>query len=617
MADQKVNINYLNKDFNQFKTSLVDYAKTYFPTVYNDFTPSSPGMMFMEMSAYIGDVLSFYLDNQIQETFLQYTRQQNNLYELAYTMGYKPKVTSAATVDVDVYQQVPSTDGINPDYTYALFVNPNTTISTNTATSANFLIQDSIDFSFSSSLDPTEVTLYRTSPDYFLLKKTRKAISAEIKTITFTFESPEKFQTIEINDSNIIGILDIVDSNGNTWYEVPYLAQETIYDTIKNTDPNNPNLSSDSGNTPYLLQLKKVQRRFVTRFLDTTTLQLQFGAGTNTSNTDEEIIPNPDNVGLGLPYKQSKLNTAFSPSNFLFTDTYGIAPYNTTLTIRYLIGGGLQANVASNTLTLTPNKQTDFTFQNTGLDPVTAQYIYDNIVVTNPVGATGGGAGDSDDDIRLKSLSTFITQQRTVTQDDYLVRALSLPSEYGNIAKVYIEPEKISSLLPGETPSILNLFILSYNIDKKLETSTPALKQNLSTYLSQYRMINDSIKIKDAFIINIGVDFEITVLPQYNNNLILANCITALKDYFNIDKWQINEPILLRDLYILLDKIEGVQTVKTVSITNKTGLNSGYSPYSYDIPGATQNNVIYPSLDPMIFEVKYPDNDIKGRVVTF
>ena len=615
MADEKKNINYINKDFNQFKTSLVDYAKTYFPTVYNDFTPSSPGMMFMEMSAYIGDVLSFYLDNQIQETFLQFTRQQNNLYNLAYTMGYKPKVTSVSTVNIDVYQQVPSNAG-SPDYNYSLQVKPNTVIKPSVGDSF-FLIQDPIDFNFSSSSDPTETTLYRTSPDYYLLKKTRKAISAEIKTTTFTFGSPQKFSTVELSNSNIIGILDIVDSDGNTWYEVPYLAQETIYDTIKNTNVNNPTLSSDGGNTPYLLQLKKIQRRFVTRFTNETTLQIQFGAGTNTSNTDEEIIPNPDNVGLGLPYKQSKLNTAFSPANFLYTDTYGISPNNTTLTVRYLVGGGLQANIAAGTLSVIPNKNTDFVFNNTGLDAVTAQYVFNNIVTNNPSAASGGGPGDSDEDIRLKSLGTFITQQRTITQDDYLIRALSLPSDYGNIAKVYVESEKISSLLPGETPSVLNMFILAYNADKKLITSSPSLKQNLSTYISQYRVINDSIKIKDAFIINIGVDFEIIVLPQYNNNLVLTNCITALQDYFNIDKWQINEPIILKDLFILLDKIEGVQTVKTVNITNNSGISLGYSAFSYDIPGAIQNNIIYPSLDPMIFEVKYPNKDIKGKVVSF
>jgi hypothetical protein len=616
MADQKVNINYLNKDFGQFKTSLMDYAKTYFPTVYNDFTPSSPGMMFMEMSAYIGDVLSFYLDNQIQETFLQYTRQQNNLYALAYTMGYRPKVTTAATVDIDVYQQVPDKAG-QPDYDYSFFVQPNTIVLSNTSTPSYFLIQDSIDFSFSSSTDPTEVTLYSTSPDYYLLKKTRKAISAEIKTTTFTFGTPQKFQTVEISDSNIIGVLDITDSNGNIWYEVPYLAQETIYDSIKNTNINNPTFGSDNGEVPYLLQLKKAQRRFVTRFTDETTLQLQFGAGTNTSNTDEEIIPNPDNVGLGLPYGLSKLNTAFSPVNFLYTDTYGIAPYNTTLTVRYLVGGGLQSNVPAGVLSTISNKKSNFKFINAGLTSATANHVYSSVVVSNPTAASGGGPGDSDDDIRLKSLSSFLTQQRTVTQDDYLVRALSLPSQYGTIAKIYIEPEKISNLLPGETPSVLNLYTLTYDANKKLILSSPALKQNLSTYLSQYRVINDSIKIKDAFIINIGIDFEITVLPQYNNNLVLSNCIAALKDYFNIDKWQINEPILLKDLLILLDKIDGVQTIKTVNVINKSGLALGYSAYNYDIAGATQNNVIYPSLDPMIFEVKYPDNDIKGRVVNF
>jgi hypothetical protein len=180
-----------------------------------------------------------------------------------------------------------------------------------------------------------------------------------------------------------------------------------------------------------------------------------------------------------------------------------------------------------------------------------------------------------------------------------------------------MESEKLSSLSLGEAPSTINFFILAYDANKNLKTASNALKQNLSTYISQYRVINDSIKIKDAFIINIGVDFEIITLPQYNNNLVLTNCITSLQNYFNIDNWQINEPIILRDLYILLDKIDGVQTVKSVSIVNKTGLSLGYSPYSYDIPGATQSNTIYPSLDPMIFEVKYPSTDIKGKVVSF
>jgi len=616
--DQSRDIKYLNKNFTDFKTSLLEFAKTYFPTTNTDFSPSSPGSMFLEMSAYVGDVLSFYLDNQIQENFLQFARQQDNVYALAYMMGYKPKATGVATTDVTLYQLVPAV-GTSPDYSYALYVSENLEVASTGTNPTNFLIQDPTDFSFSSSSDPTTVSIYQTNGaniDYFLLSKTRKAISATINTTTFSFGTVQRYPTVEINADNIIGILDIVDSDGNTWYEVPYLAQETIYDTIKNTNVNNPNFSSDGSNTPYLLQLKKVPRRFVSRFIDNTTLQLQFGAGTNTQNVDEEIIPNPDNVGLGLPYKKSKLNTAFAPANFLYTDTYGIAPSNTTLTVRYLTGGGLQANIPSNTLT-SPNKSEKVKFTNTGLNSAVAQYVFDSFTTNNLNAASGGGGGDTIEQIRLNALSTFTTQQRAITQDDYLIRTLSLPSEYGTIAKAYIEPEKVSNLLPGETPSVLNLYVLSFDTDKKLINSSTALKQNISTYLSQNRSINDSIKIKDAFYINIGIDFEIIVLPQYNNNLVVTDCITALQDYFNIDKWLINEPIVIKDLYILLDKVTGVQTVKNISITNKYGAILGYSPYSYDLAGATQNNIIYPSLDPMIFEVRYPNTDIKGRVVSF
>jgi hypothetical protein len=620
MATENRDIKYINKDFGELRASLIEFARTYFPTTYNDFTPASPGMMFMEMSSYVGDVMSFYLDNQIQENFVQFARQQNNLYTLAYMLGYRPKVTGAATVDIDFYQQVPSLLSgsiYSPDFRYALQIAENTSVRSNLVGATSFLVQDPIDFSFSSSSDPTQVTIYSLNgdvPEFYLLKKTRKAISANIQTKEFTFGVPERFQTIEINDSNIIGILDIIDSDGNEWYEVPYLAQEMVFDTIKNTNPNDPNTYTDQGEVPYLLQLRKVPRRFVSRFVSPTALQLQFGAGTNTQNNDEEIIPNTDNIGLGLPYKRSLLTTAFAPANFLYTDTYGISPYNTTLTVRYLTGGGVAANIPANSLTAI-STTSNIRFQNNNLDPVLAQTVFDSIAINNPAAASGGQDGDTTDEIRFNTLSTFATQLRSVTQDDYLVRTLSLPSQYGTIAKAYIEPEKIENLLPGETPSILNLYVLAFDNNKKLKTASAALKQNLSTYLSQYRIVNDSVKIKNAFVINIGVEFDLIVLPEYNNNEVIFNCIQALKDYFDINKWQINEPIILRDLYVLLDKIEGVQTIKKIDIVNKVGIPNGYSQYAYDISGATQNNVVYPSLDPMIFEVKYPDTDIRGRVV--
>jgi len=616
MAANK-NIKYINKDFNEFKASLIDYAKTYFPTTYNDFSPASPGMMFMEMASYVGDVLSFYLDNQIQENYLQFARQSNNLFELAYMFGYKPKVTGVATTSIDFYQKIPSKlSGLEyvPDFDYTLFINSNSTATSTSGVS--FIIEDPIDFSVSSSLDPTEVTVYEVSnnnPTYYLLRKTRKAISSTINTTTFSFGSPEKFSTVEISATNLVGVLDIIDSEGNEWYEVDYLGQEMVYDSIKNTNVNDPNLSQDSEDTPYILKLKKVQRRFSTRLRNSTTLQIQFGAGT-TSDDDENIVPNPDNVGLGLPFEKSKLTTAYSPSNFLFTDTYGIAPSNTTLTVRYLTGGGVSSNVSSNTLT---KLNGNVLFLNSNLNATTADDIFNSLAITNSEAASGGGDGDTIEEIRQNSSANFASQLRNVTPNDYLVRALSMPSKFGNIAKAYVEPTKLQNTFLGESKGVLDLYMLTFDLNGNLVSSSPALKQNLITYMSSYKMVGDAINVKDAFVINIGIDFEIIVLPNFINNEVLTNCITALQTYFSISNWQINQPIILRDLYILLDRIEGVQTVKNISINNKVGTNLGYSVYAYDIPGATKNNVIYPSLDPMIFEIKFPNTDIQGRVVSF
>jgi hypothetical protein len=626
MADTKTNkdIKYINRDFDSLRSSLIEFSKTYFPTTYNDFSPNSPGSMFIEMASYVGDVLSFYLDNQIQETFLQYARQEPNLYDLAYMMGYKPKATGVAIVNIDIYQKVPAKDigGVYvPDYDYALLITNNTIVGSNTGNSTRFLIQDPIDFSFSSSLDPTEVTIYEvvgSDPSSFLLKKTRKAISATPKTTTFTFTNVQRYPTVTINEANIVGISSIIDSDGNEWTEVPYLAQETVFEPIKNKNPfgPDPNAQSDSSEVPYILNLKKVPRRFVTRFKSKTQLDIQFGAGTNQNNINEVIIPNPDNVGIGLPSSQEKLTTAFNPSNFLYSNTYGIAPSNTTLTVTYLIGGGVTANVESNVINSIVSA--DIKFQNSNLDNTSnlAQNIFDSVLVLNPVAATGGDDGDNIEEIRNNTLGNFGAQLRTVTQEDYLVRSLSLPSQYGTIAKAYIEPEKLENLLPGESPSALDLYVLSYNANRQLITASPTLKQNLSTYLSQYRTINDSIKIKDAFIINISVDFDIIVLPNFNSNQVITDCILALQNYFNIDNQQINQPILLREIYILLDQVKGVQTVDSINISNKSSIANGYSQYAYDISGATLNNIIYPSLDPSIFEIKYPDVDIRGRVKT-
>jgi hypothetical protein len=612
MATVNRDIKYINRDFSNFRSRLIEYTQTYFPQTYNDFSPASPGMMFIEQAAYVGDVLSFYLDNQFQETFMQYAQQTNNVFELAYMFGYKPKTTGAAQATITFYQQVPSKllgSEYVPDFDYALTINENSTISS--PNSINFLIQDKVDFSVSSSQDPTEISIYQSVgvvPQYFLLKKERNAISSNILTTNFTFSTPQSFSTVNINGNNIIKILDIIDSDGNEWYEVDHLGQEMVFNSIKNTNINNPNKVDD---VPFLLKLKKVERRFSSRFTSLSNLQIQFGSG-NPNNITEEITPNADNVGIGLPFKKDKLTAAYSPVNFLYTDTYGISPSNTTLTVRYLVGGGVQSNVLANQLNNLNKSNTKFI--TTGLNPITADYVYDSLTAINLNSATGGKGGDTLEEIRQNSLSLIASQKRSVTADDYLIRALSMPSNYGSISKALIEQPKLTDNQVS-TIETLSLYILTLNFQGQLDYAGSTLKNNLRTYLSQYKMIGDNIEIRDAFIINIGIDFEIIVLPEYNNSEVLISCINSIQSYFSLEKWQINQPIMLRDLYILLDKIKGVQTVKNITISNKAGTNLGYSQYAYDLSSANQNQIIYPSLDPSIFEVRYPNTDIKGKVV--
>lgn len=630
MASNNTNtkdIKYLNKDFTDFKSALIEYAKAYFPTSYNDFSSASPGTMFIEMAAYIGDVLSFYLDNQLQETFLQYAKQKDNLYTLAYMLGYRPKVTSAATVDLEVYQTLPSsgsTGNYSPDYNYALIINEGMQVASIINNNINFYVPEKINFSVSSSSDPVDISVYSVDsngdPLYYLLKKTVKAISGTVKTATFSFGSAQKFQTVTINEPNIIEVTNVVDSDGNYWYEVPYLAQDVIMKAVQNVPALNPDYVQDANVVPYILELIKVPRRFVTRFKTDESLELQFGAGIN-KEADEVIIPNPATVGAGTIDSLSKLNVSYDPTNFTSTETYGLSPSNTVLTVTYLVGGGAAANVVSGDLT----KINDFTstFYGGVVDGIKGAQTLQSLAINNPNQAVGGGDGDTIEQLRLNTLNQYPSQMRAVTQQDYLGFAYSLPAKFGQIAKAYITKDDIvyKQTTGGDPntqdPMASTLYILGYDGDKHLIQPPFILKQNLKSYLSQYRMLTDSINIKSAFVINIGITFDIVLRPNYSSRDILGQCIVALKEYFNIDNWQINQPIIMSEIYTLLDQVVGVQTVQKITITNNTGEAQGYSKYSYDIPGATLKSVIYPSLDPSIFEVRYPDLDIQGRVVTF
>lgn len=623
----KKDVTYLGKDFGQFRQNLIEFTKQYFPNTYTDFNESSPGMLFIELASYVGDVLSFYADSNLKESLLEQASERENVYDIAKSLGYTPSNVVPAYVDLNIYQLVPAIgtgNNVRPDFNYALSIKPGMRVKQGTGNSV-FRTLDSVDFSFSSSIDTTEVTIYESdpatkTPTYYLLKKSARAVSGEVRTANFTFSSPIPYDKIVLPESNIIGIVSVTESDGDNWYEVPYLAQDTIFEAVPNLAENDPDLSQYRSSSPSLLKLRKTSKRFITRLRSDNRLEVQFGSGIS-DNNDEEIIPNPDNVGNGLAGFRKNLDVDIDPSNFLYTRTYGQAPSNTTLTVTYTVGNGISDNVPAGDLTSVDFIEFNDDINSSNLGSI-VNFVKNTIAVTNPAPASGAKTSDSLQDIKNNALANFATQNRLVTRDDYIIRAYSMPGRFGSVAKAYIVPDdQISQQDYQETkianPLAMNMYVLGFNSSKQLTELNQSIKENLKTYLGYYRMLTDAINIKDAFIINIGIDFEISVLSNYNSNEVLLKCINALRDYFNVDRWQINQPIIKSDVTNLIANIKGVQTVVGVKFSNLYETDLNYSGNVYDLQTATKNGIIYPSLDPSIFEVKFPNQDIKGRVVNY
>jgi hypothetical protein len=667
MAIKNVNktINYVGKDFGQLKQNLIDFTKTYFPNSYSDFNESSPGMVFVEQAAAIGDILSFYQDVQLKESMLAHATERKNVVALAQTMGYKPKVTSPAVTTITVYQLVPSVglgSSNKPDEKYYLKIKDGLEIQSTSNSNIIFRTTDSVDFE-----NPTdrEIDVYERDntgePTFYLISKKVKAISAIQKETTILFNSSTDYPSATINDEKIIQIVSVTSDGGATkWYEVPYLAQESIFIENANTETNSE-LSENSDSVPYILEVQKVPNRFSVKVNSDNTMDLQFGSGnTSAGYEDEKLLPNTKNVGLGLANSVTRLNQGIDPSNFLKTNTFGIAPSGETLTVKYLTGGGVESNV--NQGDLTTIRRIDFDEDLLSIDNQTLyNTIKQSVAVENLESATGGRGVESVEEIRQNAIAMFGSQNRAVTRQDYIVRALSMPEKYGSIAKVYVSPDgeidnnspasilsspkniaefvgvveglqgkskteiqkelvkylsqKKSNVAETNNPFAINMYVLGYDSNKKLTQLNQAVKQNLKTYLGEYRLMTDAVNIIDGFIVNIGIDFEIVAYQNYNKREVLANCLTKIQEYFEIDKWTFNKTINISEIELILANVDGVMSVPMVKVTNLCGGDGNYSPNKYNIDEAIKGKIIYPSLDPCVFEVKYPNKDIKGRAI--
>ena len=606
---KQTNIKYTNKDFVTIKNNLVEYAKNYFPDTYRDFNETSPGMMLIEMAAYVGDVLSFYLDQQYKEMMLPLAEERKNIINLANMLGYKVKPSSPAYTDLTVTQIVSAdTSNINeilPDYSTAAVIDKGMKVTSATDDTLVFETLDFIDFSVSSSVDSDPVEYdYNDAgvvSQYELSRKV-KAIGAETKTKTFTVASPTKFLKLQLPEDNVIEILSVEDSNNNKWYEVDYLAQDRV--------PTEKHYSKDSNRTtaytyfttpaesanqkvivpvPFSLQYVQTSKRFVTEIDENNITSLVFGNGVlrNGSFTEDNFVQ-LQHAGIQDGSSVESLNIKIDPMNGDSRVTLGETPANTTLTVQYRAGGGIASNLPSQDLNTISQKT------------VIQGNASATFTVNNEYPAVGGSSGESIEEIRENAKAFFAAQNRCVTQPDYEARVLAMPQKYGSVAKVLVDRRNQSELFDaldnvvandGQISAVefsamfsdideslqiptIDVYIMAYDEQKQLinlpsanSSEAHPLKVNLKNYLSEYRVMTDQIAILDGYIINFGVAFEVVGHRSSNKQDVKLNCIEKIREYFNINKMQFRQTIHTTDLEYELMDVDGVRAVNFVELT--------------------------------------------------
>ena len=718
--------NYTARDFASIKQNLLGHIQTYFPQAYKDFNETSPGMMLVELSAYVGDVLNYYVDDSFKELLLPLSEDRRNLINLAKVTGYKPRTSIPSYVDLTFTLTVDAdTSDLNrivPNASQKITVESGAVITSTSNPDIFFETLEPLDFSVDTRPEEAFVVedIDTTSGLISTFKATRtiKAVSGETKTATFTIGVPEQHKKIDLIDTNVIEILSCVDSNGNKWYEVDFLAQENVANVTHYTDDVSRTDSSEisvDGTTivPSSLSFIRTTKRFITEVNEDNTTSLVFGNGIiKNGKKFETTFLELEQEGVTLP------TTNFSPKPLdasigTYYESLGESPQNVTLTITYRVGGGLTANVPAGDLT-TVNTATT----------IPAGESIASLSVTNDGPAVGGKEGDFTEEIRQGALGNYASQNRCVTKEDFEARTISMPSKFGSIAKVYcttggsidnneykqdlsflkttinalmneilettggatfaektqdelnnvnLNSPTLLNLISGTGNSIstddrdrinalfdnvlqysdsvdynptIDLYILSYDVNRKLISPPDLIAQNLKNYLNQFRMLSDKIRILPGYIINFGVVFDVMTFPGYNPSVIKTQCIDAIKQFYSIEKMKFKQILYTADVVNLLNSLEGIKAVNDVIFTqdkNFTDDISTFSPPLYsksineagDIITINDNKhghlydfgkfftiqdspagrgVVLPSYDPSVFEIKNPDTDIKGVV---
>lgn len=597
MPDKKILVNYTSRDFNSIKRDLEEHARRYYPDTYKDFSENSFGSYILDTVSYVGDMLSFYLDYQVNESFLETAIEYDNVRRLARNTGYKfagrPAAFGMATFYIIVSA---NTSGLGPDRTLIPILKTGTEVrSTNSTT---FVLTEDVDF----NNPKNEIVAARFNsttgkPSSYAIRAQGQVKSTVLFRTTLEVEEFTRFRRLRVGTSSIAEIKSVIDTEGHEYFQVDHLSQDVVY--INTT---NPNAATDG--VPQIIKPKIVPRRFVLE-QDETGTYLQFGYGTDEETTTTDIAE-PSQVTLQMSGRPYITDSAFDPTKLLDSNTLGVAPSNTTLTVLFYQNDSDSVNVAQGNLSEVLISSMTFPNANGLTDGLQAS-VKSSLEVSNDVAIVGNTALPTSEEIRYRSYAAKAAQQRSVTRNDYEAYIYMMPASFGSIKRASVVND------PSSSNRRLSVYVTSEDSSGNLVTSNQTIKENVKIWLNKNKMLNDNIDIYDARILNIGFDYEIIVHPTRDKVEVLNSVNRALINQMS-NKMYVGEPFYITNIFNIINKVDGVVDTTRVTPTLKTGTGYNSAPVSIEEMKSMDGTYIKAPRN-VIFEIKNFNTDIRGTAV--
>jgi len=587
-------IDYTHREFETIQEDLLEIAERFYPDSFQDFSEASFGALMIDAVAYVGDQLSFYLDYNVNESFLDTAYQYTNVVRHGAVLGYKSQGRPSTYGSVAIFMLVPaSSTGIGPDTNYMPVLKRGTTFGSGVGLS--YVLTENIDFASSANtFVAARVDATTGAPTHYAIKTYGNVVSGQFGQERVAVGPFERFRAVSLDAQNVSEIISVFDTEGNEYFEVDYLVQDTVFKEVTNSNFKNDNV-------PSIIKPTLVSRKFMTQF-SRSDVTLQFGSG-KMSNSD--IVANPQSVAVDVFGKSYTTTVTFDPSRLSENESFGIVPTNTTLIITYRTTNGTNSNVAVGSLNTVNSAVLEF-INRQDLSGAKVAAVRASIEVSNEEPIVGDVTYPSTAEIKQRVYDTFPTQNRAVTQADYENVAYRMHPKFGSIKRVSVQKD------PDSQKRNLNMYVVSEDTAGKLTLSNSTIKNNLKTWINQYRMINDTVDILDPFILNFGLEFIAKPQNMADKYIVLDRCMDALKKHFE-QPFFIGEPLYISDIYKVLKDVVGILDVTKVKIFIKSG--TGYSNAAIHVNENLSGDGSYLVVpNNAILELKFPEVDMIGTI---